>query len=139
MLQTIPSVFKQNLYLAVIFYFLAALNCSLLGFNAFIASLLCQKGMQGIKSKAVAIKCCKEMQITAPPNEWHNIPLRIIRQRSTLNIKKTLQKGSSQIFTVRQKSFKYVKKERKKERKIGTKTNIHLNLVFLYSAMTIKI
>ena len=29
---------------------------------------------QGINSKAGAIKCCKEIKITAPPNEWHNIP-----------------------------------------------------------------
>ena len=27
------------------------------------------------KSKAEAIKCCKEIKITAHPNEWRNIPL----------------------------------------------------------------
>ena len=29
---------------------------------------------QGIKSKAGAIKCYKEIKNTAPPNEWRNIP-----------------------------------------------------------------
>ena len=28
-----------------------------------------------IQSKAGAIECCKEIKITAPPNEWRNIPL----------------------------------------------------------------
>ena len=32
---------------------------------------------QGIKSKAGAIKCCKEIKITALPNEWLNIPFHI--------------------------------------------------------------
>ena len=36
--------------------------------------------MRSIKSKAGAIKCCKEVKITAPPNEWHNIPFSEIRQ-----------------------------------------------------------
>ena len=44
-------------------------------YNAFIASLLCREGKQGIKSKAGAIKCCKEIKITAHSNAWHNIPL----------------------------------------------------------------
>ena len=35
------------------FYFLAVLNWSHLGFNAFISSLFCREGKQGIKSKAV--------------------------------------------------------------------------------------
>ena len=42
------------------FAFIAAIDCSFLGFNALVASLLCRKGKQGIKSKAEAIKCCKE-------------------------------------------------------------------------------
>ena len=58
--------------MAVIFF--AALHCFLLGYNAFIASLLCLQGKQGFKSKAGAIKCCKENKITAPSNEWSNIP-----------------------------------------------------------------
>ena len=43
--------------------------------NVFIASLLCMEGKQTIKSKAWAIKCCREIKITASPNEWGNIPL----------------------------------------------------------------
>ena len=42
-------------------------------FNGYIASLLCREGKQGIKSKTEAIKCCKEITITAPPFEWRNI------------------------------------------------------------------
>ena len=38
-----------------------------------IASLLCREGKLGIKSKAGAIKRCKEIKITAPLNEWRNI------------------------------------------------------------------
>ena len=55
------------------FLVFTALYWSLLGFNAFIASLLCREGKQGVKSKAGAIKCCKEIKITAPPNEWRNV------------------------------------------------------------------
>ena len=51
-----------------------------------IASLLCQEGKQALKKtrqtdkqsiniKEGAIKCCKEIKITSPPNEWHNIPV----------------------------------------------------------------
>ena len=57
---------------------------SLLEITALIASLLrregkqaiisSQEGKQAIKSKEGAIKCCKEKKITAPPNEWRNIP-----------------------------------------------------------------
>ena len=60
---------------------------SLLEITALIASLLCregkqaiissQEGKQAIKSKEGAIKCCKEKKITAPPNEWRNIPIKI--------------------------------------------------------------
>ena len=57
------------------FVFFAELYCSLLGFIAFIASLLCPECKQGIKFKAEAIKRCKENKITAPLNEWRNIPL----------------------------------------------------------------
>ena len=65
--------------------------CSFLGFNAFIASLLCRKGKQGIKCKAGAIKCLKEIKITAPHNEWRNIPfnsskLFYMRRRSILTV-----------------------------------------------------
>ena len=38
-------------------------------------SLLCREGKQGILSKSITIKCCKETKITAPPNEYCNIPL----------------------------------------------------------------
>ena len=41
----------------------------------FIASLLCQEGKQAVKSNAGAIKFCKEIKITALPNERRNIPL----------------------------------------------------------------
>ena len=35
---------------------------------------------QSIKFKAGEIKCCKEIKITAPPNEWCNIPFsKVIR------------------------------------------------------------
>ena len=66
------------------FVLFATLHSSLLGCNAFIASLLCRKGKQGIKSKLRAIKCCKENKVTAPPNEWCNIPFCLdrIEQRS---------------------------------------------------------
>ena len=43
------------------------------GFNAVIASLLCREGKKGIKPKARAIKYCKEIKITAPPNEWRSV------------------------------------------------------------------
>ena len=33
---------------------------------------------QSIKFKQGKIKCCKERNITAPPNEWRNIPLSTI-------------------------------------------------------------
>ena len=56
-------------------FFLAALRCSLLEFNALIAIPVHRACKQGIKFKAGALKCCKEIQITAPPNEWGNIPL----------------------------------------------------------------
>ena len=32
---------------------------------------------RAIKTKAGAIKCCKEIKLTAPPNEWRNIPFRV--------------------------------------------------------------
>ena len=41
---------------------------------ALIASLLCLESKQSIRSKTGAIKCCKERTITAPPNQWCNIP-----------------------------------------------------------------
>ena len=65
---------RHGLVSGQLFFFFAAFHCSLLGFNAFIASFLCREGKQVIKSKAGAINCCKENKITAPPNEWHNIP-----------------------------------------------------------------
>ena len=40
-----------------------------------LQSLVPRACKQGIKSKARAIKCCKEIQISSPPNEWRNIPL----------------------------------------------------------------
>ena len=41
-----------------------------------VASPVCPRACQkGSKSKVGAIKCCKEIKITAPPNEWRNIPL----------------------------------------------------------------
>ena len=40
-----------------------------------LQSLVPRACKQGNKSKAGAIKCCKESKITAPPNEWHNIPM----------------------------------------------------------------
>ena len=48
---------------------------SRMSFKHIIASLLCHEGKQAIKSKAGAIKCSKEIKITALPNEWRNIPL----------------------------------------------------------------
>ena len=39
-----------------------------------LQSLIPRACKQGIKSKAGAIKCFKEIKITAPPNEWGNIP-----------------------------------------------------------------
>ena len=56
------------------FYFFAALRCSHLEFNAFIAIPWTSGCKQGIKSKAGAIKCCKEIKVTAPRNEKRNIP-----------------------------------------------------------------
>ena len=38
-------------------------NCSLLEFNALIASLFFREGEQGIRSKAGVIKCIKERNI----------------------------------------------------------------------------
>ena len=63
-----------HLYKGSNFSLLAAIDCSL-RFTAFIVSLLCQVGKQGIKSKTGVIKCCKESKITAPPDERCNIPL----------------------------------------------------------------
>ena len=67
-----PQIMANNSYQGSNFF--AALHCILLGYNAFIASFLCLEGKQGIKIKAEAIKCCKENKITAPSNEWSNIP-----------------------------------------------------------------
>ena len=67
-----PQIMANNSYQGSDFF--AALHCFLLGYNAFIASFLCLEGKQGIKIKAEAIKCCKENKITAPSNEWSNIP-----------------------------------------------------------------
>ena len=39
-----------------------------------VATLLPRAYKQGSKSKAGAIKSCKENKITAPPNALHNIP-----------------------------------------------------------------
>ena len=50
---------------------------SVLSFIALIASLLRPEGQtdkQSINFKEGEIKCCKEIKITAPPNEWQNIP-----------------------------------------------------------------
>ena len=47
---------------------------------------------QGIKSKAGAIKCCKEIKITAPPNEWRNISFFYLFQ-----VKSTLPDGDPQL------------------------------------------
>ena len=51
---------------------------------ALIASLVCREGKQAKKTRQTdkqsnnfkegAIKCCKEIKITAPPNEWRNVP-----------------------------------------------------------------
>ena len=61
--------------------------------NTIIASLLRQEGKQGIYSKAVAIKCCKEIKITALSNECRNIPLFAFFERDraclSLNFVKT--------------------------------------------------
>ena len=45
-----------------------------------LQSLIPRACKQGIKSKAGAIKCCKEIKITTPNNEWRNIPL-LVRNR----------------------------------------------------------
>ena len=55
----------------------------------FIASLLRREGKQALKKtrqtdkhsiniKEGAIKCCKEIKITSPPNEGHNIPFKLL-------------------------------------------------------------
>ena len=51
------------------FYFLAALYCSLLEFTALIAIPHTSSLQEGSKSKTGAIKCCKEIKITAHLNE----------------------------------------------------------------------
>ena len=77
-----------------------SLHCFLLGFNAFIASLLCQEGKQGIKSKAGAIKCWKEIKIAAPPNEWRNIPFIVISSfKSFTKLVKIQIKMTTKLFT----------------------------------------
>ena len=53
-------------------------NCNYL--LPFLQSLVPRAYKKGSKSKAGAIKCCKENKITAPPNEWCNIPLWISTQ-----------------------------------------------------------
>ena len=35
---------------------------------------------QGSKSEAGAIKTCKEIKITAPPNAWHNIQFSVVNK-----------------------------------------------------------
>ena len=72
-------------------------HCSLLGF---IASLLCQEGKQGIKSKAWAIKCWKEIKIAAPPNEWRNIPFIVISSfKSFTKLVRIQIKMTTKLFT----------------------------------------
>ena len=53
------------------FVFFAALHCSLLGFNAFIASLLCRDGKQVIKSKAGAAKKTKLLPLLMSGVTFH--------------------------------------------------------------------
>ena len=50
------------------------LNAHFLNLMPLLQSLVPRACVQGIKSKAGAIKCCKEIKVTAPPNEWCNIP-----------------------------------------------------------------
>ena len=58
---------------------LVSFQAELPSLNPFLIPLLPSsfvgRASRGIKSKATAIKCCKELKITAPPNEWRNIPL----------------------------------------------------------------
>ena len=62
---------------AVILYSLQHVIAPFLNLLPLLQSLIPQACKQGSKSKAGAIKCCKENKITAPPNEWHNIPFEI--------------------------------------------------------------
>ena len=59
------GMLRHSLVGAVIFIFFAALYCSCLGFNALLALTTKEGGNKGIKSKKGAIKCCKEIKITA--------------------------------------------------------------------------
>ena len=55
-----------------------ALVASLVPCECHQAIISSQEDKQVIKFKAGAIKCYKEKKITSPPNEWHNIPFRVL-------------------------------------------------------------
>ena len=62
-----------------------------------LQSLVSRACKQGIKSKGVAIKCCKE-KITSRPNEWANIPCFLKGQANIVNYleagKATIRSGA---------------------------------------------
>ena len=64
---------------AVIFISQQHFAAPFLNLMPLLHSLVPRACKQGIKSKAGAIKCCKEIKITAPPIEQHNILLRFVR------------------------------------------------------------
>ena len=53
---------------------ITAIIASLVPWECKQAVISSQEGKQAIKTKAGAIKCCKEKN-TPPPNEWVNIPI----------------------------------------------------------------
>ena len=82
-LGTVNIFYYAALYFALLEFYALCL-CVCLLFFALIASLLRRESKQAkkksdtqaqsIKFKQGKIKCCKEKNITAPPNAWRNIP-----------------------------------------------------------------
>ena len=59
---------------SITFLSLQQLKAPILNLMPLLQSLITWACKQGIKSKAGEIKRCTEIKMTAPPNEWCNIP-----------------------------------------------------------------